>query len=258
VQNLQYLAFLLLLLAACHRPQHFAPIHNSLNNEVSGLSQDSGYILKPQGLALLLRGNFEGIYNDTINLEYYSELKDTDTIGKYYRMDNGNLFACIKDIIHSGSGAGHLMAELAPDKTMITSEYYPNGMYLCCWNNMYDGFRRQGPYYVLDFCGTGSGHCSRGSYFMKGPGDNHGVNITTYIWTSWCTGGKNGLLACRLNSSPEFKRDTIIMHYTLQHLEEKRNDKYKVKSTEKFDIEYVKRDTAWVALDSTRIYEFPL
>lgn len=47
------------------------------------------------------------------------------------------------------------------------------------------------------------------------------------------------------------------MHYTLEHLKERRNGKYKVIDKEKFDIKYVLREQAWIALDSTKIREIP-
>lgn len=47
------------------------------------------------------------------------------------------------------------------------------------------------------------------------------------------------------------------MHYTKEHLKEGRNGKYKVTDKEKFDIKYVAHEQGWVALDSTKIHEFP-
>lgn len=227
-------------------------------SSVQNTPADSGYILKPQALKLLMQGDYEGIYNDTIDFRSYAELKDTDTIGKYYRMHNGNLFACINDIIHSKSGAGQLLAEMSADGNMLRSEYYSNGMYLCCWDRWYDGFNKIGPYYVLDQCGTGSGHCSTNSLFMKGIGEDGGSSITRYVFTSMCTGGRSGMLACNMTSKSEFKGDTIVMHYTIEHLKPKRNNGFRVKSTRKFDIKYVQREERWVALDSTEINQFPL
>jgi hypothetical protein len=249
-----YLVLLLLCgLMACQNQKHSMHSNSKPLNEATVSVKDSGYILKAEGLALLLKGNFDGIYSDTINLEYYNELKDTDTIGKYYEIENGNLFACIQDLIHSGYGSGQLLCQLAPDHTLLKSEYYSNGMYLCCWDNRYDSFQKHGKYFTLDVCGTGSGYCSTQSYFMRGLEPEHGTTIVRGLWSTWCSGNN---LACNLTSDMEYKVDTIIMHYTLKHLKLKRNDTYKVTSSEKFNIKYIQQNSAWIALDSTKINEF--
>lgn len=218
---------------------------------------DSGYIHKDEAVKLLLQAKYDLGYvpegRDTLDLEpRYIGL--TDTIGKYYRLDTGNYLVFLQDIIHPDRNVSVLL-ETTPDNTILKAEPYWAGMYQCCLDKPYEVIKKYpGGYFGAASCGTGSGHCSSNIYFFK-EFSPQGNSICSYIYTGWCRGTQ---IACHLNSDIEIRNDTVIMHYKLEHLKERRNGKYKVIDTEKFDVKYVEREQGWVALDSTKIYEFPL
>ncbi len=227
----------------------------------SEVKKDSGFIQKEEAIKLLSQAKYDLGYEpegrDTLDINL-PDIKVTDTLGKYYRMDNGNYLACVRDIIHPDRTSVLVLMEYSPDGNVLQAELFYGGMYFCCWDNYYDTLNKhENGYYSISTCGTGSGHCSSHIHLFKGFGQQ-GNDICTYIWTGWCQPGHKAMLACHLTSDMEIKNDTVTMHYTMEHLKERRNGKYKTVFSEKFDVKYVEREQGWVALDSTKIKEFPL
>jgi len=224
-----------------------------------GFEADSGYILKKQAIDILSQADYEYYSNndpkvkDTIDLNA-ADIKLTDTIGKFYKLKNGNYLACVEDIIHTDRPAVKVLTELDKSGKVLRSEGYSSGMYFCCWANKYEGFRKYGPYFSIKTCGTGSGHCSAAIYLFKefAPQD---MGIYTEIFSAWCTDIN---IACSYTSTIDIKDNTVTVHYTMQQIHEDDNGKTKVIKTEKFDIKYIERESKWIALDSTKIHEFPL
>ncbi|MEL1243199.1 hypothetical protein AAEO56_02900 [Flavobacterium sp. DGU11] len=217
---------------------------------------DSGYIKKGEALRLLAQAKYDLGYEqegrDTLDLQA-SNYKFSDTLGKYYKIDNGNYLAFLPEVTHPDRRV-YLLMETTRDGIVLRSEPYWSGMYQCCWDKPYEGIERYGNnYFGILSCGTGSAHCSSNIHLFKGfaPQSN---SICSYLYTGWCVGRE---IACLLTSDMEIKNDTVTMHYTMEHLKERRNGKYKTVDSEKFDIKYVEREQGWVALDSTKIYEFP-
>lgn len=229
--------------------------HTSSKKEPIGFSADSGYIQKEDAIKLLSQVKYDTdttVTKDSIDMDLY-DIKTTDTIGKFYRMENGNYLAFVYDVIHPDRYL-YMLLESTPNGTVLKSEPYWSGMHQCCWENGSLGFKKYANgYFGTQSCGTGSGHCSSYIYLFKNfTPQGHG--ICSYIWTGWCVGGE---IACNLTSDMKIKNDTVTMHYTMQHLKERRNGKYKVIDEEKFDIKYVAHKQVWIALDSTKIREFP-
>lgn len=218
---------------------------------------DSGYILKKQAIDILLKANYESYvdegHRDTIDLNL-PDINDTDTIGRFYKLKNGHYLTCIEDIIRPDRFNNKILSELDESGNVLISEGYFSGNYYCCWNNRYEGFKKHGEYFSLKTCGTGSAHCSAITHLFK-EFSSQNSGIYSYIYTGWCSGID---IACHLTSKMEIKNDTVIMHYTMEQLKERRNGKKKVIKIEKFDIKYIEREHEWIALDSTRIREFPL
>jgi len=224
-----------------------------------GFEADSGYILKKQAIDILAQADYEYYSNkdpkirDTTDSNA-ADIKSTDTIGKFYKLKNGNYLACLEDIIHTDRPAVKVLAELDKSGKVLRSEGYHSGMYFCCWANRYEGFRKYGPYFSVKTCGTGSGHCSTAMHLFKEftPQD---MGIYTEIFSAWCTDIN---IACRYSSTVDIKGDAVTVHYTMQQIHEDDNGTTKVINTEKFDIKYIKRENQWIALDSTKIREFPI
>lgn len=216
---------------------------------------DSGYILKKEGIDLLLKSSIKG--SDTTDL-VVEDVKSTDTIGKYYKMRNGNYMACVLNIIHPDRNYWPIVLEMKPDATILADEEFSDGMYLCCWGNYYEGFNKHGDYFSVKACGTGSGFCSGEIYLFKDLQTLSSGSIAKSAWSSLCREGHNNQpLSCRLTSTMDIKRDTVIMHYQLQTIKSKRR-RNKVKKTEFFDVKYIERNSAWMALDSTKLIDLPM
>jgi len=217
---------------------------------------DSGYILKKEGISILLKIEI----NDTIDTNY-STLKDTDTIGKYYKTEKGNYLACVLDIIHPIRNASPVLIEYTMDGKIINDENYYGGMYLSCWKNNYEGFKKQGDYYSVKNCGTGSGFYSENIYFFKEL-EPQGNSVPATAWSSFCLyqAEEKPLLACNITSVISIKSDTVFVHYKLETLEpdESEDVNYKVINTEFFDIKYIKRETGWEALDTLNLSRIPM
>lgn len=224
--------------------------------------KDSGFIHKEEAIKLLSQSNYDLGYElepgqrDTLDLNL-PNIKVTDTLGKYYRMDNGNFLACLPDVIHPDRFSILVLLEYSPDGKVLQAEPFYGGMHFCCWDTHYDTLNKhEEGYFSINTCGTGSGHCSSYTHLFKGFAQQGGY-ICSYIYTGWCVPSHKAMLACHLTSKMEIKNDTVTMHYTMEHLKERRNGKYKTVFSEKFDVKYVEREQGWVALDSTKIQEFP-
>ncbi len=249
---------LLVVLFEFATPKHFTSSTKTLYPEIKG---DSGYIKKAEALKLLSQAKYDLGYvpegRDTLDLGLLN-IKATDTLGKFYRMENGNYLTCLQDVTHPDRISTLLLIEYSPEGKVTQTEPYWGGMYLCCWDKAYDGFNKHTEgYYSIKTCGTGSAHCSSYTHLFKGFGPQ-GNGICDYAYTGMCKAGRRSPIACLLTSDMEIKNDTVTLHYKMEHLKERRNGKYKVTESEKFDIKYVEREQGWVALDSTKIYEFPM
>ncbi|WP_294824745.1 hypothetical protein [uncultured Flavobacterium sp.] len=248
---------LLVLLFSFSAPQRNISKSETVHCEIKG---DSGYIKKEAAIKLLGQAKYDPEYEseerDTLDMEAH-RYEVSDTLGKYYKMKNGNYLTCLPDIIHPDRFSLLLLIEYSPDGKLIQSEPFWGGMHFCCWDTNYDSLNRHDEgYFSIKTCGTGSGHCSSHLHLFKGFG-MQGNDICNYLWTAWCKPGQNVMLACHLTSKMKIKNDTVTMHYTMEHLKERRNGKYKTVFSEKFDVKYVEREQGWIALDSTKIREFP-
>ncbi|KGO93077.1 hypothetical protein [Flavobacterium subsaxonicum] len=218
----------------------------SIYNEFIG---DSGFILKQQGINLLAQVSG----NDTID-PHGGDIKTTDTIGKYYKTYTGRYIACVLDIIHPNQNYVPVVIEFTNKGGILESDSFSAGMYLCCWHNNFEGFKKHGDYFSVKVCGTGSGFCSGEIYLFKSMQDITSGTIVQTVWSNLCI---EGPMSCRITSKMEIKLDTVIMHYKKEILKPKRKS-YKVMKTEFFDIKYIEKNAAWMALDSTKIYEMPM
>jgi len=224
-----------------------------------GFEADSGYILKKQAIDILAQAGYEYYSNknpkvrDSVDLNA-ADIKLTDTIGKFYKLKNGNYLACIEDIIHTDRPAVKVLTELDKSGKVLRSEGYFSGMYFCCWINKYEGFRKYGSYFSLSTCSTGSAYCSESTHLFKAiTPQNSG--IYSFIFSGWCPSLET---SCQLTSIMEIKNDTVTMHYKNEQIKEDEDGKTQIIKTEKFDIKYINQENQWIALDSTKIREFPI
>lgn len=215
---------------------------------------DSGYVSIKNGEKFLLELN----KNDSIDFSY-KKLDANDTIGKYYKKENSpNYYLFLNDILNAKLGSSQFILEVDSEGNIIKSERFINGFYLCCWNNKYDGFGKLKDYFFIKCCGTGSGFCSSNIYLFKEIFPQDKLNtITQEVWSSLCAQGKKSPLSCSIDSKIEIKPKSLVFHYKYEKGIITKSNKFKIKETENFDIEYVLKDKSWIALDSTKLDKIP-
>jgi hypothetical protein len=216
------------------------------------LSQDSGFILKKDGLRFLL----SVAITDTSG-SGWSQAKDNDTIGRFYKVkQTGNFFVCTIDLSKRNSFETHLLLEIKADGTVLKNERFFHGNYSCCWHNYYEGFNKIGDFFCIKTCVTGSGYCGTHIYIFKEikPQEKQNSIVQSY-WSSFSGDG----LSQNLNSTIEWNNDYLLMHYELE--KGKFDEKYtnfRVKRTDKFDVKYILKNAIWIATDSTKLRELDI
>ncbi|WP_191735833.1 hypothetical protein [Chryseobacterium caseinilyticum] len=190
--------------------------------------------------------------NDTIDFEY-KQLKQSDTIGKYYRkLNSPNYILYLNDITNKKLSPSQFIIEVGSKGKIIKSERYVNGFYLCCWNNKFDGFGKINDYFYIKSCGTGSAFCSTQLYFFKEVTPQENLNpIIKSVFNGMCETNGKKWLACTLESTFKTTENSIIFNYEYKSGISKNRKKYK--KIEKFDVVYHLKNNVWVASDTTRI-----
>lgn len=208
------------------------------------LSEDSGFILKKDGLRFLVSVSM----TDTAD-SFWSNVMDNDTVGQFYRVRHtDNFYICIVDLSKKYSFETHLLFEIEPNGTVLRSERFFHGNYSCCWNNYYEGFYRCGEFFCLKTCGTGSGYCATHVYFFKDikPQDQQNSIVESY-WSSFGDDGNSQ----NLSSTIEWDNKSLIMHYELvKGIFDHNNSNFEEKHIEKFDVQYILQNNIWVVTDS--------
>lgn len=233
------------------KPKHL----NGQQKLVDIFAADSVYIFKDKAIALQMKAMFKDAVpspdNDSVDI-IGSRYNTTDTIGKFYRHQNGNYIVCTKNIILIDQMEVHFVMEVKPDGSVLYNDFFYDGMYLCCGKNMRDGFLKHGKYYILKECGTGSGYCSTNLYIFKSLYD---PSVTTPIRTKYFIAQCENGLACHLTSILNIHNDTVTVNYKSEKLKRGRK-RDKVKTRERFRIDYVLTESGWRASDSTRLKNF--
>ncbi len=210
-------------------------------------NQDSGYILKSEGLKFLLSSRT----TDTANSSWHL-FKDNDTIGKYYKVVNAqSCFLCLIDYGGKYSFETHIVFEINNKNLIVKSERFFHGNYSCCWENSYDGFMKYGDYFAIKTCGTGSGFCSSYLYVFKELFAQDSMNGIPE--SCWSAENGNGM-AKNITSALELVNEKIIMHYTAEAGIIKDSKPYfKVKYRRKFDVMFYFENKYWKANDSSEL-----
>ena len=212
------------------------------------LSNDSGFILKKDGLRFLL----SVALTDTFGSHWtWSQIKDNDTIGKYYHVkQTGNFFVCTIGLAKNHLFESHLLLEIKTDGTILKNERFIHGNYPCCWDNYYEGFKKRGDYYYLKTCGTGSGYCGSRIYLFRKIMPQDKQNSIPESYHAFFGDEQSEIL----NSTMEWQDNYLIMHYKLDSGNVDSNSKnFEAKKTDKFDVKYILLNDTWVATDSTKI-----
>ncbi|NML40193.1 hypothetical protein HHL17_23540 [Chitinophaga sp. G-6-1-13] len=231
----------LLILAACGRP----------SRPVSRLfTQDSGFINKKEVLDFLVSKHM----GDTAG-HRWTYYDDTDVVGKYYRLPDGNVIACMKNM-REGDLSEHLLLEITPADSIIKREPYTHWMYACCWDG-FDGFMKSGDYFVYKACGTGTGYCSSNTYYFQHVTPQNDLSyVMTGYWNSMGRMGTN--CSSRISSQSDLNGDTLTIHYKLEEFDRDDSTRSHPDYTIPFTVVFLKDEYGWSAIDSTLLKEYEL
>jgi len=224
-------------------------------------AQDSGYLQKRDALLILSMANVL----DSTNIDYERDIKESDTIAKYYRMNNGNYLFSIEygfdDYYYEKS---NILIELSPQGKVLKKEtFYPCYRGFPCGN-----FNKFGNFFCLKFY-----TCSEGGYLettlllFKEITDSL-RHIPFSCWTA-ATGyedtieHKHSDLTCS-SVIKKIENDSLIISYSSEvtffvFIGEGRDIKSKVVDIikhEPFDILYIYKDNEWHFADEKDYEKF--
>jgi len=122
----------------------FAQINkDTLKNQLN-FSGEYGFITKEEGLSFLIANSLI----DTTNIKEWRPIKDNDTIGKYYRIENSdNYLMCLPYSVDFFKPK-YLIIKISSDGQLQKSEKYDFGN-IPDWNNYYKGFFKKDIFFVI-------------------------------------------------------------------------------------------------------------
>lgn len=232
------------------------PIETScLKQNISlDLAIDSGYILKKMGVDLLLK-----LGETKKKFKSWYDRPGSDTIGRYfYSKSTGNYVLCIKDYSLQYDFETHVLIELKPLKKnkfqAVACERYFHGNYPSCWENNYNGFKRNGDWFYFKECGTGSSLWSTNTYYFKKVSSQYTTNSILED-VSFCAED----ICYTLSTDKQIGVDKLKFIYDYKEfliVGDSISDE--IKTEDKFTVIYEWKNGIWVANDSTKIkqYEF--
>ena len=182
----------------------------------------------------------------------------TDTIGKYYKINNSdNYIMCLSD--YGYEFGDKIIIEITSNGDLVKSERFSVGVNTCCWYNEYEGFSKYGDFFGIKVCGTGSGHCSSRLYLFKEvtPQDSINDDIPLNCWSN-SDSGDDSTPYDSYTSSMEIKKDELVILYVLESGTYTRNEKtkkldFKIDSSEKFAIRYFYKNGKWDTEDKDKL-----
>lgn len=215
------------------------------NPEPVGFVADSGYIT-PGNVHQLLKIT----QADTL-FTFYTDAPATDTLGKYYKMANGNYIASVAVI----GPEGYILCEATPDGTVLKQEKYIFNNFECCWKSKDDCLRKYGNYYTFLTCSTGTDYCGGYLYIFKEVTSQQtapGIDKSEF-YRRWKAGKDT---YHDINGEVKVTGDTVTMHYTHEVYKERKNGKRKVKLQKRLSACYTQQDGKWVIADSVKVKAF--
>ncbi|MBO9732497.1 MAG: hypothetical protein J7623_27895 [Chitinophaga sp.] len=199
---------------------------------------DSGVIIKKPAWPYLIAAKLI----DTTLTTDWSYINDTDTIGKYYRLnDEVTYLACI--LHYTGDGRENLLLFETNSRGAVTKSFhYYYGVAHCCWMHAFDGFGRMGNYFFVRTCGTGTSMCTSELYLFKTALAQEAQQpVSEWYWM-----GSNAADPAihGVSSVVNVQGDSVQVHYTVVA-------GVAPMRTDSFDITYHLLRGKWVASDST-------
>jgi len=217
-------------------------------------TQDSGYLQKNDALLILSMAN---VIDSTD--EYFEEnvkdnekyIKESDTIAKYFKMNNGNYLFLIS--YHLGGYSNDILIECSPQGKILNKEIY--FMENCCWvKTPYDYFRKFGDFFSLKDCS-----CAMGGYYT-----NYLYLFKEFVYRDsinfiplWCYATETGdyddegrIINWGCDGTiKKLENDSLIINYLPKgHIWGDEEDYDKILKTiekESFDVLYIYKNNQW-------------
>jgi hypothetical protein len=219
---------------------------------ISIFPSDSGHICSKKGVTFLLMNHL----SDTLNSEI--TLSENDTIGRYFKDKNNQVFFCIADKYSKLSIENNLLFQFnILTKHMHIERYCNYSPQPYCWNNGFDGFERKGDLYCYLDCPTPIGqYYEREIYVFKNVKPQFKLN--TILESNWFLIPEDtiekGFKEKDLQSEIQVINDTtVLMHYKFEFNQlDTALVKIKTLHIEQFDIEFKLKNNSWFTLDSNK------
>ena len=205
------------------------------------LTGDSGFVTMKEGMAFLVTNS---LTDTTPNANAWHLFNQTDTIGKYYKIENSDHYImCLIDYGLYGIET-HIVTEIDAKGKLLKSERFFHGNYPCYWYNTYDCFSKYGDFFCIKAYGSWFSSCALYLFKEVTPQDS----ITPIPFDYW--GGEEDNFSSLHVLSMEIKKDELIVHYILENVEKKYDEKKEdfittAQHRSKFKIKYFYENGQW-------------
>ena len=138
--KMQYLFSILILFFICTNKDTFAQNMNAETVETQlFFDKESGFLTKEEGMAFLLFNSLIDTFSSFSKLKYWDKINSTDTIGRYYRIENSdNYMMCLPHSLDF-FGPMYLIIEVTSHGKLVKSEKFDFGN-AHKWNTYYKDF----------------------------------------------------------------------------------------------------------------------
>ena len=221
-------------------------------------TQDSGYLQKKDALLILSMANVL----DSTNIDYERDIKESDTIAKYYRMNNGNyLFSIEYDIYYAP-----ILIECSPKGKVLKKEDYFHGYSGHCRN-----FYKLGDFFGLEIYDQGFPSANILLYLFKEVTPQDSLNIIP-IW-HWDIyneeedeeGHAINITYIDCSSTMKLENDSLTVTYiteilVMEPVDNEKDDKvvFKViEEKEPLDVLYIYKNKQWHLADKENLETLP-
>lgn len=204
------------------------------------LPADSGYLSKNDVLTFLIANSL----TDTLN-DWWKKQLPADTMGKYYKMDNGHYLACVlsANTEHSSMEVNKLI-ELDKNGLFVSAQdFFTEG---CDVNRRTGALGKVGGFFVTYTCGHGATFHSSWFHLFGKLSDLNGSGQIMALYTLNTPPCRN------IYSTWKMGGDTCIVTYTIQHSKATEDGCIPTES-EKAVVRYYMADGKWRAADSTKL-----
>jgi len=258
MKHFRYLVFVMFFFVGCKGLNYLSKDITIKDKErfdylISIFPSDSGHICSKKGVTFLLMNHLSDTLNSGITLS------ENDTIGRYFKDKNNQVFFCIADKYSKLKIENNLLFQFnILTKHMHIERYCNYSPQSSCWNNGYDGFERIGNLYCYLDCPTPIGqYLMQDIYMFKNIKPQLEQNtIPKSAWFLLMTLDDTTIVFKEKDLQSEIQvisDTTILMHYNYEFSQlDTELVKKKSLQIEKFDVEFKLKNNTWYTLDSNK------